>query len=189
MAQFFSINDEMDARQPESKAIMSWLKDQQFTASASLHGVTLISVSCSLYIWAFCASHKLGCWYMEVKGNMHHITFFLILFSVCLRWQNLVPLLFLSVQCIYYILLFNAFYITRVNKFDINMFHMYLLFIYLLLLFLFYREHLLQIIHGMALPIKSKLASTTGAIFPTRKRDMQIKTMSRSYMYNRSTSS
>lgn len=40
---FFPINDEMDARQPETKAIMSWLKERQFTASASLHGGALVA--------------------------------------------------------------------------------------------------------------------------------------------------
>ncbi|KAL0432772.1 UNVERIFIED_CONTAM: Carboxypeptidase SOL1 [Sesamum latifolium] len=36
--QFFPVNDDMDLRQPETKAIMKWLEDVDFTASASLHG-------------------------------------------------------------------------------------------------------------------------------------------------------
>lgn len=39
MIQFFSLNDDVDARQPETKAIIRWLKEKHFTASASLHGV------------------------------------------------------------------------------------------------------------------------------------------------------
>ncbi|KAI8531579.1 hypothetical protein RHMOL_Rhmol11G0147400 [Rhododendron molle] len=41
--QFFSINDDVGARQPETKAIMSWLKGIHFTASASLHGGALVA--------------------------------------------------------------------------------------------------------------------------------------------------
>ncbi|KAG5525332.1 hypothetical protein RHGRI_031869 [Rhododendron griersonianum] len=41
--QFFSINDDVGARQPETKAIMSWLKEIHFTASASLHGGALVA--------------------------------------------------------------------------------------------------------------------------------------------------
>ncbi|KAK4489909.1 hypothetical protein RD792_000557 [Penstemon davidsonii] len=37
--QFFPMNDDLDLRQPETKAIMSWLDEIRFTASASLHGV------------------------------------------------------------------------------------------------------------------------------------------------------
>ncbi|KAL2242303.1 UNVERIFIED_CONTAM: Carboxypeptidase SOL1 [Sesamum indicum] len=37
--QFFRVNDDMDLRQPETKAIMKWLEDVDFTASASLHGI------------------------------------------------------------------------------------------------------------------------------------------------------
>ncbi|XP_071716188.1 carboxypeptidase SOL1 [Rutidosis leptorrhynchoides] len=41
--QFFSINNDIDERQPETKAIMSWIKDIRFTASASLHGGALVA--------------------------------------------------------------------------------------------------------------------------------------------------
>ncbi|PIA47850.1 hypothetical protein AQUCO_01400443v1 [Aquilegia coerulea] len=41
--QFFPMNDDMDSRQPETKAIMSWLKERRFTASASLHGGALVA--------------------------------------------------------------------------------------------------------------------------------------------------
>ncbi|GFP78980.1 carboxypeptidase d [Phtheirospermum japonicum] len=41
--QFFHMNDDMDSRQPETKAIMDWLEDIHFTASASLHGGALVA--------------------------------------------------------------------------------------------------------------------------------------------------
>lgn len=41
--QFFPVNDDLDMRQPETKAIMRWLKEIQFTASASLHGGALVA--------------------------------------------------------------------------------------------------------------------------------------------------
>ncbi|KAI3459966.1 hypothetical protein Pfo_016629 [Paulownia fortunei] len=41
--QFFPMNDDMDLRQPETKAIMNWLEDIHFTASASLHGGALVA--------------------------------------------------------------------------------------------------------------------------------------------------
>ncbi|XVF39031.1 hypothetical protein PTKIN_Ptkin01aG0002900 [Pterospermum kingtungense] len=41
--QFFPWNDDEDARQPETKAIMSWLREIHFTASASLHGGALVA--------------------------------------------------------------------------------------------------------------------------------------------------
>ncbi|XP_021284296.1 carboxypeptidase SOL1 isoform X2 [Herrania umbratica] len=41
--QFFPWNDYEDARQPETKAIMSWLREIHFTASASLHGGALVA--------------------------------------------------------------------------------------------------------------------------------------------------
>ncbi|KAK9748727.1 hypothetical protein RND81_02G076100 [Saponaria officinalis] len=41
--QFFSVNDVEDSRQPETKAIMRWLRRIQFTASASLHGGALVA--------------------------------------------------------------------------------------------------------------------------------------------------
>ena len=42
--QFFPINDEINYRQPETKAIMNWIKQEHFTASASLHGVIISSL-------------------------------------------------------------------------------------------------------------------------------------------------
>ncbi|XP_077245775.1 carboxypeptidase D isoform X2 [Tasmannia lanceolata] len=41
--QFFPTNDDVDLRQPETKAIMSWLTGRHFTASASLHGGALVA--------------------------------------------------------------------------------------------------------------------------------------------------
>ncbi|GKV39869.1 hypothetical protein SLEP1_g47572 [Rubroshorea leprosula] len=41
--QFFALNDDEDARQPETRAIMSWLRQIHFTASASLHGGALVA--------------------------------------------------------------------------------------------------------------------------------------------------
>ncbi|CAJ1976895.1 unnamed protein product [Sphenostylis stenocarpa] len=41
--QFVFINDDEDSRQPETRAIMNWLRDIQFTASASLHGGALVA--------------------------------------------------------------------------------------------------------------------------------------------------
>ncbi|KAL8487046.1 hypothetical protein ACS0TY_023656 [Phlomoides rotata] len=41
--QFFPMNDDLDLRQPETKAIMNWLEDIHFTASASLHGGALVA--------------------------------------------------------------------------------------------------------------------------------------------------
>ncbi|XP_023728257.1 carboxypeptidase SOL1 [Lactuca sativa] len=41
--QFFPMNDDLNERQPETKAIMRWLKEIHFTASASLHGGALVA--------------------------------------------------------------------------------------------------------------------------------------------------
>ncbi|KAJ7969773.1 Carboxypeptidase SOL1 [Quillaja saponaria] len=41
--QFFPINDDVNSRQPETRAIMNWLSDIQFTASATLHGGALVA--------------------------------------------------------------------------------------------------------------------------------------------------
>uniref|UniRef100_A0A0E0L7Q0 Peptidase M14 domain-containing protein n=1 Tax=Oryza punctata TaxID=4537 RepID=A0A0E0L7Q0_ORYPU len=41
--QFFPINDEINYRQPETRAIMNWVKQEHFTASASLHGGALVA--------------------------------------------------------------------------------------------------------------------------------------------------
>ncbi|KAG6673850.1 hypothetical protein I3842_15G012100 [Carya illinoinensis] len=41
--QFFPLNDDVDMRQPETRAIMNWLRDIHFTASASLHGGALVA--------------------------------------------------------------------------------------------------------------------------------------------------
>ncbi|OVA10615.1 Peptidase M14 [Macleaya cordata] len=41
--QFFPVNDDLDSRQPETKAIMRWLKEIRFTASATLHGGALVA--------------------------------------------------------------------------------------------------------------------------------------------------
>lgn len=35
------MNDDPGAHQPETKAIMRWLEEMHFTASASLHGVNI----------------------------------------------------------------------------------------------------------------------------------------------------
>ncbi|KAL5211596.1 hypothetical protein ABZP36_022443 [Zizania latifolia] len=43
--QFFPINDEINYRQPETRAIMKWVKQEHFTASASLHGVIILSIA------------------------------------------------------------------------------------------------------------------------------------------------
>eukprot|EP01018_Ginkgo_biloba_P024303 Gb_15526 [translate_table: standard] len=41
--QFFPQNDDENLRQPETKAIMKWIKEKRFTASASLHGGALVA--------------------------------------------------------------------------------------------------------------------------------------------------
>ncbi|TVT97526.1 hypothetical protein EJB05_57230 [Eragrostis curvula] len=41
--QFFSINNDINYRQPETKAIMNWVNQERFTASASLHGGALVA--------------------------------------------------------------------------------------------------------------------------------------------------
>ncbi|XP_060198684.1 carboxypeptidase SOL1 isoform X1 [Lycium barbarum] len=41
--QFFPMNDDPGAHQPETKAIMRWLEEMHFTASASLHGGALVA--------------------------------------------------------------------------------------------------------------------------------------------------
>ncbi|XP_010521105.1 PREDICTED: carboxypeptidase SOL1 isoform X2 [Tarenaya hassleriana] len=41
--QFFSLNEDVDSRQPETRAIMNWVRDIHFTASASLHGGALVA--------------------------------------------------------------------------------------------------------------------------------------------------
>nr|GMC55191.1 carboxypeptidase SOL1 [Ipomoea batatas] len=41
--QFFPMNDDHGLRQPETKAIMSWMEGIYFTASASLHGGALVA--------------------------------------------------------------------------------------------------------------------------------------------------
>lgn len=41
--QFFAVNNVEDARQPETRAIMRWLRRIKFTASASLHGGALVA--------------------------------------------------------------------------------------------------------------------------------------------------
>ncbi|KVH98605.1 Peptidase M14, carboxypeptidase A, partial [Cynara cardunculus var. scolymus] len=41
--QFFPMNDDFNKRQPETKAIMKWIKEMRFTASASLHGGALVA--------------------------------------------------------------------------------------------------------------------------------------------------
>ncbi|XP_076925436.1 carboxypeptidase SOL1-like [Bidens hawaiensis] len=41
--QFFKINNDLTERQPETKAIMNWIKSIRFTASASLHGGALVA--------------------------------------------------------------------------------------------------------------------------------------------------
>nr|XP_043636786.1 carboxypeptidase SOL1 [Erigeron canadensis] len=41
--QFFPMNNDLDERQPETKAIMRWIRSIRFTASASLHGGALVA--------------------------------------------------------------------------------------------------------------------------------------------------
>ncbi|URE43412.1 hypothetical protein MUK42_14854 [Musa troglodytarum] len=41
--QFYPINDIKHSRQPETRAIMTWVKEGHFTASASLHGGALVA--------------------------------------------------------------------------------------------------------------------------------------------------
>ncbi|XP_050213312.1 carboxypeptidase SOL1 [Mercurialis annua] len=41
--QFFLMNNNVDVRQPETKAIMNWLREIHFTASATLHGGALVA--------------------------------------------------------------------------------------------------------------------------------------------------
>nr|XP_010915069.1 carboxypeptidase SOL1 [Elaeis guineensis] len=41
--QFYPMNDIVSLRQPETKAIMNWIKERHFTASASLHGGALVA--------------------------------------------------------------------------------------------------------------------------------------------------
>ncbi|KAJ8479602.1 hypothetical protein OPV22_023329 [Ensete ventricosum] len=41
--QFYPINDIKYSRQPETRAIMTWVKERHFTASASLHGGALVA--------------------------------------------------------------------------------------------------------------------------------------------------
>ncbi|CAH8337452.1 unnamed protein product [Eruca vesicaria subsp. sativa] len=41
--QFFPINEDLSRRQPETTAIMTWLRDIRFTASATLHGGALVA--------------------------------------------------------------------------------------------------------------------------------------------------
>lgn len=41
--QFYHMNDLVDLRQPETRAIMRWVKEGHFTASASLHGGALVA--------------------------------------------------------------------------------------------------------------------------------------------------
>ncbi|XP_031252078.1 carboxypeptidase SOL1 isoform X2 [Pistacia vera] len=41
--QFFPMNNDENARQPETRAIMNWLREIHFTASATLHGGALVA--------------------------------------------------------------------------------------------------------------------------------------------------
>ncbi|GMY29499.1 carboxypeptidase SOL1 isoform X2 [Fagus crenata] len=41
--QFFPLSDDVNMRQPETRAIINWLRDIHFTASASLHGGALVA--------------------------------------------------------------------------------------------------------------------------------------------------
>ncbi|XP_008793468.3 carboxypeptidase SOL1 [Phoenix dactylifera] len=41
--QFYPMNDIVSLRQPETRAIMNWIKERHFTASASLHGGALVA--------------------------------------------------------------------------------------------------------------------------------------------------
>ncbi|KAI3682181.1 hypothetical protein L2E82_50043 [Cichorium intybus] len=42
-SEFFPMNDDVEKRHPETKAIMRWLKQIRFTASATLHGGALVA--------------------------------------------------------------------------------------------------------------------------------------------------
>lgn len=48
MLQFFPMNNDEEACQPETRAIMSWVRQIHFTASASLHGVISLIQSLNL---------------------------------------------------------------------------------------------------------------------------------------------
>ncbi|CAA7052352.1 unnamed protein product [Microthlaspi erraticum] len=41
--QFFPVNENLGLRQPETRAIMTWLSENRFTASATLHGGALVA--------------------------------------------------------------------------------------------------------------------------------------------------
>ena len=44
--QYFPQNNDEETRQPETRAIMSWIRSTQFTASASFHEVHLSGIRC-----------------------------------------------------------------------------------------------------------------------------------------------
>lgn len=60
--QFFSLNNDINARQPETRAIMNWPREIQFAASASLHGVILHLLFPLLWTWWKSYTHTLLFW-------------------------------------------------------------------------------------------------------------------------------
>ncbi|CAI9116473.1 OLC1v1017626C1 [Oldenlandia corymbosa var. corymbosa] len=76
--QFFHMNDDLSMRQPETKAIMSWLTKIHFTASATLHGGALVAN----YPWDgsedekkhyyACPDDKTFRYMASVYSNSHH---------------------------------------------------------------------------------------------------------------------
>lgn len=51
MSQFFAFNEDLSLRQPETTAIMTWLRDIRFTASATLHGVSFQTIFISRLVY------------------------------------------------------------------------------------------------------------------------------------------
>ncbi|KAK1282455.1 hypothetical protein QJS10_CPB22g00924 [Acorus calamus] len=76
--QFFHANDDVASRQPETKAVMRWVKEGHFTASASLHGGALVanypwdgSTDSGRHYYA-CPDDKAFRYLASVYSNTHH---------------------------------------------------------------------------------------------------------------------